>query len=79
MDETIEAALMKAGTQLERKDKKIIKQQRQINDLKRKCSLSTNRLQCLWEFLQELNKETGIEPPHEFFGWFDENSAPKTN
>ena len=40
-------------------------------------SRNTARLQILWEWCQKLNETTGIEPPDEYFEWFDGHGIPK--
>lgn len=45
--------------------------------LKNENCFKTARLQCLWEYLQKLNEDTGIEPPDHFFNWFDADGIPK--
>ena len=34
------------------------------------------RMQIMWQFIGTINKATGIEPPEEFFKWFDKNGIP---
>ena len=34
------------------------------------------RMQLMWEWIGTVNKATGIEPPEEFFKWFDDNGKP---
>lgn len=34
------------------------------------------RMQLMWEWIGIVNKATGIEPPEEFFKWFDETGKP---
>lgn len=35
------------------------------------------RLQLMMEWIEKVNKATGIEPPEEFFKWFDKDGVPK--
>ncbi len=48
-----------------------------IDMLKANYTRNTARLQILWEWLQSVNEDTGLDPPKECFEWFDEDGVPK--
>jgi len=47
-----------------------------IETLEDKTARLKARLQLIWEWIETVNKATGIEPPEEFFKWFDDNGKP---
>ena len=49
---------------------------KQGEDLAKKTSQRGARLQIMWQWLQTVNEATGIEPPKEFFTWFDSDGVP---
>lgn len=46
--------------------------------LRNETCCARSRLQCIWEHLQEINKDTGLEPPKHFLEWFDTDGVPKS-
>ena len=58
--------------------------QKELDRIKKECEAEPKdrvvnlkaKLRLMWEWAGIVNKATGIEPPKEFFNWFDDNGKP---